>query len=218
MSNISITMTEPMRSFVETQTALGGYRSASEYIRQLIRAEQQRLDSQKLERQFMENLQHHAGDLLRELQQSASTSDPLPTSEPVKVNPSAHTDHEQVTEAPTEINSSEKNESLSNPSHLVPRKATSITIPAQPQVLVKPSGNVWQRVIHRLDRMPERKPDRQQEFGSEALPEQIADHNSVSQATSPVPQPEHLQGPNLNPSSQDTANGSPPSPDANQAA
>jgi antitoxin ParD1/3/4 len=47
---------DSLKAFVETQVAEGGYSSASEYIRELIRADQKRKAEEKLEALLLEGL------------------------------------------------------------------------------------------------------------------------------------------------------------------
>ena len=49
MSNMSISLPEPLKLFVEEQVSKGGYRTASEYLGELIREAQRRADQRELE-------------------------------------------------------------------------------------------------------------------------------------------------------------------------
>lgn len=56
MSSMNISLPEPMRAFVEEQVKQKGYSTASEYIRHLIRTEQENLESKRLETLLLEGL------------------------------------------------------------------------------------------------------------------------------------------------------------------
>jgi antitoxin ParD1/3/4 len=56
MEAINISLPDSLKAFVETQVAEGGYSSASEYIRELIRADQKRKAEEKLEALLLEGL------------------------------------------------------------------------------------------------------------------------------------------------------------------
>ena len=49
-------MSDPMRAFVEEQVKQKGYSTASEYIRHLIRQEQENVESKRLETLLLEGL------------------------------------------------------------------------------------------------------------------------------------------------------------------
>ena len=53
MSTVNISLPEPMRNFIESQVAEGLYGSVSDYIRALIRADQQRKSQEELERKLI---------------------------------------------------------------------------------------------------------------------------------------------------------------------
>jgi antitoxin ParD1/3/4 len=57
MTTLNISLPEPMRAFIEQKVAQGAYGSASEYIRQLIRDDQQRAAKERLELLLMEGLE-----------------------------------------------------------------------------------------------------------------------------------------------------------------
>ena len=57
MSTLNISLPEAMRAFVEQRVGEGGYSSASEYIRQLIREDQKRLARERLEELLLEGLE-----------------------------------------------------------------------------------------------------------------------------------------------------------------
>lgn len=56
MATMTISLPEPLRSFVENQVAEAGYGTASEYLRELIRADQKRRAEEKLEQLLLEGL------------------------------------------------------------------------------------------------------------------------------------------------------------------
>jgi antitoxin ParD1/3/4 len=57
MTTMNISLPEPMRAYVEQQVAQGGYSTASEYIRQLVREDQKRAAKQRLESLLMEGIE-----------------------------------------------------------------------------------------------------------------------------------------------------------------
>lgn len=56
MTTLNISLPVSMRSFVETQTKRGGYSTASEYLRMLIREAQKREALDMLEQKLLEGL------------------------------------------------------------------------------------------------------------------------------------------------------------------
>ena len=56
MSTMNISLPDPMRSFVEEQVKQKGYSTASEYIRHLIRQEQENLENKRVETLLLEGL------------------------------------------------------------------------------------------------------------------------------------------------------------------
>lgn len=56
MTTLNISLPESMRTFIEEQVHKGGYSTASEYIRHLIREEQERTDHRRLEELLLEGL------------------------------------------------------------------------------------------------------------------------------------------------------------------
>ncbi len=66
MTSLNISLPESMREFVEAQVASGGYGTASEYIRDLIRHEQKRRAEAKLEALLLEGLNGPARELTDE--------------------------------------------------------------------------------------------------------------------------------------------------------
>ena len=56
MSTLNISLPDAMREFVDERVAGGGYSTASEYIRQLIREDQKRLAAERVEALLLEGL------------------------------------------------------------------------------------------------------------------------------------------------------------------
>ena len=56
MQTMNISLSDPLKEFVDGQIAEGHYSSASEYVRELIRADQQRKARQALEAALLEGL------------------------------------------------------------------------------------------------------------------------------------------------------------------
>lgn len=56
MTTLNISLPDSMRAFVEEQIAKGGYSTASEYIRHLIRQEQEKEAQKRLEALLIEGL------------------------------------------------------------------------------------------------------------------------------------------------------------------
>jgi antitoxin ParD1/3/4 len=56
VSKMEISLPDSMQEFVETQIEIGGYSSASEYFRELVRAEQKRQAKQQLEQVLLSAL------------------------------------------------------------------------------------------------------------------------------------------------------------------
>ena len=56
MTTLNISLPEAMRAFIDEQIAKGGYITASEYIRQLVRAAQKRQAQERLEELLLEGL------------------------------------------------------------------------------------------------------------------------------------------------------------------
>jgi antitoxin ParD1/3/4 len=63
MTTLNISLPEPMRAFVDEQVAHGGYSTASEYVRQLIREDQKRVAEKRLETLLLEGVQ--SGDAVQ---------------------------------------------------------------------------------------------------------------------------------------------------------
>lgn len=57
MATLNISLPDSMRTFVDQQVAQGGYSTASEYIRELVRAEQKRAAQQRLESLLLEGVE-----------------------------------------------------------------------------------------------------------------------------------------------------------------
>jgi antitoxin ParD1/3/4 len=57
MQSMNISLPEPMKDFVDGQVAKGRYSSASEYVRELIRADEKRKAEEQLEALLLEGLQ-----------------------------------------------------------------------------------------------------------------------------------------------------------------
>ncbi len=53
---MNISLSEPMRAFIEAQVKQKGYSTASEYIHHLIRQEQEKVESNRLETLLLEGL------------------------------------------------------------------------------------------------------------------------------------------------------------------
>jgi antitoxin ParD1/3/4 len=56
MTSLNISLPEALREFVDDQVKNGGYGTASEYIRELIRQDQKRAAEEKLEALLLEGL------------------------------------------------------------------------------------------------------------------------------------------------------------------
>jgi antitoxin ParD1/3/4 len=64
MTSLNISLPEPMKAFVESQIAEGGYSTASEYIRALIREAQKRKADEALEALLLEGLGPQQGTVI----------------------------------------------------------------------------------------------------------------------------------------------------------
>ena len=49
MTTLNLSLPDSMRTFIDQKVAQGGYSTASEYIRQLVREDQKRLAQERLE-------------------------------------------------------------------------------------------------------------------------------------------------------------------------
>lgn len=56
MTSMNISLPDAMKAFVDTQVNGGGYSSASEYVRELVRAEQRRQAREAMEVELLEAL------------------------------------------------------------------------------------------------------------------------------------------------------------------
>ena len=56
MQSMNISLPDPMKQFVDGQIAQGRYSSASEYVRELIRADEKRKAEESLEAKLLEGL------------------------------------------------------------------------------------------------------------------------------------------------------------------
>jgi len=56
MQTMNISLPDPMKHFVEQQVSTGAYSSASEYVRELVRADQKRKAKEQLETVLLEAL------------------------------------------------------------------------------------------------------------------------------------------------------------------
>ncbi|MDE1949214.1 MAG: type II toxin-antitoxin system ParD family antitoxin [Burkholderiales bacterium] len=60
---MNISLPDPLKQFVDKQISTGRYSSASEYVRELIRADEKRKAEQQLEAKLLEGLNSSEGDL-----------------------------------------------------------------------------------------------------------------------------------------------------------
>ena len=56
MQTMNISLPDPMKQYVEEQVTVGDYSSASEYMRELVRADQKRNAKERLEQTLLESL------------------------------------------------------------------------------------------------------------------------------------------------------------------
>jgi antitoxin ParD1/3/4 len=54
MQTMNISLPDPMKHYVEEQVSTGGYSSASEYVRELVRADQKRKAKEALEQTLLD--------------------------------------------------------------------------------------------------------------------------------------------------------------------
>lgn len=66
MTTLNISLTEPLRKFVDSTVSAGGYSTASEYIRSLIREDQKRRAQKELENLLLEGLGSESADFTAE--------------------------------------------------------------------------------------------------------------------------------------------------------
>ncbi len=57
MQTMNISLPDPMKQYVEEQVSEGGYSSASEYMRELVRTDQKRKAKEALEQSLLEAMQ-----------------------------------------------------------------------------------------------------------------------------------------------------------------
>jgi antitoxin ParD1/3/4 len=57
MTTLNISLPDSMRIYIEQKVAQGGYSTASEYVRQLVRDDQKRAAQERLETLLMEGLE-----------------------------------------------------------------------------------------------------------------------------------------------------------------
>jgi antitoxin ParD1/3/4 len=57
LQTMNISLPDPMKQYVEEQVSAGGYSSASEYVRELVRTDQKRKAKDELENILLESLQ-----------------------------------------------------------------------------------------------------------------------------------------------------------------
>jgi len=63
MQSMNISLPDPMKQFVDGQIAQGRYSSASEYVRELIRADERRKAQEQLEAKLLEGLNSPESEL-----------------------------------------------------------------------------------------------------------------------------------------------------------
>ena len=63
MTSMNISLPEPLKLFVEEQVNKGGYSTASEYLRELIREAQHRKEHQELEAKLLAGLQSPTSEM-----------------------------------------------------------------------------------------------------------------------------------------------------------
>ena len=56
MTTMNISLPEPLKEFIEEQVSAGGYGTVSEYLRELIRANQKQRAQEKLEQLLLEGI------------------------------------------------------------------------------------------------------------------------------------------------------------------
>jgi len=66
MQSMNISLPDPLKAFVDAQIAEGRYSSVSEYVRELIRADEKRKAEEQLEALLMEGLQGEERELTRD--------------------------------------------------------------------------------------------------------------------------------------------------------
>lgn len=63
MESMNVSLPEPLKKFVDEQIAQGRYSSVSEYMRELIRADEKRKAEEQLEIKLLEGLSSHEIEL-----------------------------------------------------------------------------------------------------------------------------------------------------------
>ena len=63
MQSMNISLPDPLKQFVDGQIALGRYSSVSEYVRELIRADEKRKAEEQLEAKLLEGLSSAESEL-----------------------------------------------------------------------------------------------------------------------------------------------------------
>lgn len=66
MQSMNISLPDPLKQFVDGQIAEGRYSSVSEYVRELIRADEKRKAESRLEALLLEGLEGEAVELTKE--------------------------------------------------------------------------------------------------------------------------------------------------------
>ena len=66
MQSMNISLPDPLKQFVDAQIAQGRYSSVSEYIRELIRADEKRKAEEQLETLLLEGLQGEEAEFTHE--------------------------------------------------------------------------------------------------------------------------------------------------------
>lgn len=66
MQSMNISLPDPLKQFVDGQVAEGRYSSVSEYVRELIRADEKRKAESRLEALLLEGLEGDAVELTKE--------------------------------------------------------------------------------------------------------------------------------------------------------
>ena len=66
MQSMNISLPDPLKQFVDGQIAQGRYSSASEYVRELIRADEKRKVEEQLETKLLEGLNSAESELTSE--------------------------------------------------------------------------------------------------------------------------------------------------------
>ena len=56
VTSLNISLPDPMKKFIETQVKRGDYSTPSEYVRALVRAEQQRQMREQIDRNLLDSL------------------------------------------------------------------------------------------------------------------------------------------------------------------